>query len=185
MVTGIVAALVAIGVAGCSTTPTKSVAPTGAPFGQAPDGTPVTLYTLRNASGVTATICNYGGIVTSLQVPDRNGAMGDVVLGYDSLAGYLKDSPYFGSLIGRYGNRTAKEKSKLMQFVFRSVILTGRRTTNLEKVRRRHKAPFRPHFALGGPLALDAQRGIGDRLQTRQGNRRRAALAPAPRLPAG
>ena len=84
-----------------------------APFGAMPDGTPVTLYTLRNANGVEATICNYGGIVTSLKVPDRNGKLGDVVLGYDNLAGYLKETPYFGSLIGRYGNRIAKGKFTL------------------------------------------------------------------------
>lgn len=94
----------------CSSMSPTSGNVTGAPFGTMPDGTPVTLYTLRNASGVEATICNYGGIVTSLKVPDRNGKPGDVVLGYDNLAGYLKETPYFGSLIGRYGNRIAKGK---------------------------------------------------------------------------
>src|SRR5690349_12612402 len=97
VVFGLVAALLAAGFTGCSTTHPKSGDITSAPFGQMPDGTPVTLYTLKNGKGVTATICNYGGIVTSLKVPDRNGVQGDVVLGYDTLAGYLKDSPYFGS----------------------------------------------------------------------------------------
>jgi aldose 1-epimerase len=82
-------------------------------FGSAPDGTPVKLYTLKNVNGVEARICNYGGIVTHLFVPDRNGQMGDVVLGYDNLAGYLKETPYFGALIGRYGNRIAKGKFTL------------------------------------------------------------------------
>ena len=83
------------------------------PFGVTKEGTPVELYTLRNAKGVEAKICNYGGIVVSLKVPDRNGQMGDVVLGYDTLAEYIKESPYFGALIGRYGNRIAKGKFTL------------------------------------------------------------------------
>src|SRR5437773_1967872 len=73
-------------------------------FGQTPDGTPVDIYTLRNRKGVEARICNYGGIVVSLKVPDRSGQFGDVVLGYDNLADYIKETPYFGCLVGRYGN---------------------------------------------------------------------------------
>ena len=80
----------------------------GEPFGTAPDGTPVAIYTLRNTDGMTARIMTYGGIVQSLNVPDKNGYFGDVVLGYDTLDGYLTNSPYFGALIGRYGNRIAK-----------------------------------------------------------------------------
>src|SRR5208337_461088 len=77
------------------------------------DGTPVELFTLRNAKGAEVRISNYGGLVISIKVPDRNGQMGDVVLGYDDLAGYLKDSPYFGAMVGRYGNRIAKGKFTL------------------------------------------------------------------------
>src|SRR2546428_1479040 len=83
------------------------------PFGSTSDGTPVYLYILHNNSGAEAKISNYGGIITSLKVPDRNGGLGDVVLGYDELAGYLKDSPYFGALIGRYGNRIANGRFTL------------------------------------------------------------------------
>jgi len=83
------------------------------PFGKTKEGTPVDLYTLRNSKGVEVQICNYGGLVTSFKVPDRNGKMGDVVLGYDNLEGYLKDTPYFGAMIGRYGNRIAKGKFTL------------------------------------------------------------------------
>ena len=79
-----------------------------APFGKTSDGIAVELYTLRNSRGMEARIATYGGIVTHLTAPDRNGQYADVVLGYDSLAGYLKSSPYFGALIGRYGNRIAK-----------------------------------------------------------------------------
>jgi aldose 1-epimerase len=83
------------------------------PFGSLPDGTPLTLFRLRNASGVEADITNYGGIVTALRVPDRAGKIEDVVLGYDSLAGYLKAPSFFGALVGRYGNRIANGKFKL------------------------------------------------------------------------
>jgi aldose 1-epimerase len=79
----------------------------GARFGTAPDGAPVMLYTLRNKNGMEARILNYGGIIQSLIVPDKNGKLGDVVLGYDTLDGYLTNSPYFGAMIGRYGNRIA------------------------------------------------------------------------------
>lgn len=77
-------------------------------FGTMPDGKSVSLYTLRNAAGMEAKITNYGGIIVSLRVPDRNGKFDDVVLGYDSLSSYLKETPYFGALIGRYGNRIGK-----------------------------------------------------------------------------
>ena len=70
-------------------------------FGQLPDGTPVELYTLRNSHGMEAQIMTYGGIVTSLKVPDKRGKLDDVVLGYDTLDAYLKSTPYFGALIGR------------------------------------------------------------------------------------
>ena len=82
-------------------------------FGQLPDGTPVELYTLRNRHGMEAQIMTYGGIVTSLKVPDRHGKLDDVVLGYDTLDAYLKSTPYFGALIGRYGNRIAKGQFSL------------------------------------------------------------------------
>lgn len=84
-----------------------------APFGKMPDGTPVAIYTLRNSKGMEARIMTYGGIVQSLKVPDKNGKLGDVVLGYDDLDGYLKATPYFGALIGRYGNRIGGAKFTL------------------------------------------------------------------------
>jgi aldose 1-epimerase len=91
---------------------------TMAPFGTLPSGAAVTLYTLRNRHGMEVRIITYGGIVTSLTAPDRNGRYADVVLGYDSLEGYLKASPYFGALIGRYGNRIAKGRFALDGHVF-------------------------------------------------------------------
>jgi aldose 1-epimerase len=94
--------------AGCASVPPSAGAISAAPFGNTTDGTPVQIYTLRNRNGMEARIMTYGGIVESLKVPDRNGRLGDVVLGYDNLAGYLTNSPFFGALIGRYGNRIAK-----------------------------------------------------------------------------
>jgi aldose 1-epimerase len=79
-------------------------------FGTTPDGHPVDIYTLRNRKGFEAKISNYGGIVVSLKVPDRLGHLGDVVLGFDNLEDYIKENPYFGALIGRYGNRIANGK---------------------------------------------------------------------------
>ena len=81
---------------------------TQAPFGQLPDGTPITRFTLANANGMVAKIIDFGGIITELYAPDRNGKLADVVLGFDTLEPYRGDSPYFGALIGRYGNRIAK-----------------------------------------------------------------------------
>ena len=83
------------------------------PFGKLPDGTQVSLFSLTNASGMKMTVMNYGGIITSLTAPDKNGNFEDIVLGYDSLSGYLTKSPYFGALIGRYGNRIGKGKFTL------------------------------------------------------------------------
>jgi aldose 1-epimerase len=76
-------------------------------FGKTPDGRQVDLYTLTNAKGVEVAITNFGGIVVTVKVPDRNGKVADVVFGYDSLDGYINDKSYFGALVGRYGNRIA------------------------------------------------------------------------------
>lgn len=77
------------------------------PFGRAPDGAEVSLYTLRNAGGLEVAITNYGGIVTSILAPDRAGQRANVALGFGSIEPYLDKPPYFGALIGRYANRIA------------------------------------------------------------------------------
>lgn len=82
-------------------------------FGILEDGKTVFRYTLKNEHGLEMQVINYGGIITSFKVPDKNGTLEDIVLGYDSLSQYLKSSPYFGALIGRYGNRIAKGKFKI------------------------------------------------------------------------
>ena len=80
---------------------------------QLPDGTPIDLYTLRNTNGMEARITNYGGIVVSLTAPDRNGAYEDVVLGFDDVEQYMGPHPYFGAIVGRYGNRIANGRFTL------------------------------------------------------------------------
>ena len=84
--------------------------PTVTSFGRTTDGIDVQLFALRNAHGATATISTYGGTLTSLLVPDKNGRLDDVVLGFDDVSGdqspaFHRTNPYFGALIGRYGNR--------------------------------------------------------------------------------
>jgi len=93
--------------------PGPPVRVTQSSFGKTADRTAVDLYTLRNKNGMEAAIMTYGGIVVSLKTPDRNGNIDDVVLGFDSLDGYLKGHPYFGALIGRYGNRIGKARFTL------------------------------------------------------------------------
>ena len=100
--------------AGCAFTESDKIKSTGSakPFGTV-DGLAITLYTLHNSKGAAAEIMNYGGIVRSLQVADKHGKFGDVVLGYDDVASYVKETPYFGCLVGRYGNRIAQGKFTL------------------------------------------------------------------------
>ena len=76
--------------------------------------TPIRIYTLTNQKGIEVRIMNYGGIVVSIKTPDRNGTMADIVLGFDSLAGYTANpSPFFGALVGRYANRIAHARFTL------------------------------------------------------------------------
>ena len=81
-------------------------------FGEV-DGKGVSLFTISNQNGMEVKITNYGGIITALKVPDKTGKIEDVVLGYDNLEGYLNKTPYFGAIIGRYGNRIAGGRFEL------------------------------------------------------------------------
>ena len=83
------------------------------PFGKTKDGTEVFLYTLKNKAGMQVQITNFGGVVYSLTAPDRYGKFDDVVLGFEKFADYEKVGPYFGALIGRYGNRIGNAQFKL------------------------------------------------------------------------
>ena len=98
---------------GCSSVSATKGNISKAEFGKTTDGQAVQIYTLHNSKGAEARILTYGGIVQELTMPDKNGKFGDVVLGYDTLDGYLTNSPYFGALIGRYGNRIGGAKFTL------------------------------------------------------------------------
>jgi Galactose mutarotase and related enzymes len=74
-------------------------------YGKTLEGKDVDIFTISNSNGMVAQISNYGGILVSLMVPDRNGKLDDVVLGYDKLEGYIKGECFFGAIIGRYANR--------------------------------------------------------------------------------
>lgn len=107
----------------CSTSKEPAASPAANPpaspavasrvFGKTPAGDTVDLYTLKNAKGAEADISTYGGVVVSLKMPDKSGAMGDIVLGFDDFTGYLIPPPYFGAIIGRYGNRIGHGRFKL------------------------------------------------------------------------
>jgi aldose 1-epimerase len=110
--------------AACTTTGTQQSAPGAAPaqrgsvnkapFGKTPQGESVDVYTLKNAAGIEVRAITFGGIITSIRVPDRDGTPGDVALGFNDLDPYLTNPPYFGAIIGRYGNRIAKGRFSLV-----------------------------------------------------------------------
>jgi aldose 1-epimerase len=84
-----------------------------ASYGKLADGQVVDIYTLKNNAGMTVAITNYGGTIVSWTAPDKNGKYEDITLGFDSLSSYVKSSPFYGALVGRYGNRIAKGKFNL------------------------------------------------------------------------
>jgi aldose 1-epimerase len=99
--------------AGAASAPQAGGGPMKEPFGKTKDGRPIDRYTMKNARGMEADVITWGAIVTRLIVPDRAGKSGDVALGFDTLDGYLGTHPYFGAIVGRYGNRIAKGRFTL------------------------------------------------------------------------
>ena len=96
-----------------------------APFGRISDGRSAELFTLTNTHGIELRTTNYGGIIVSLKTPDRSGRLDDIVLGYDSLSGYLRETPYFGAIVGRFGNRIARGRFPLDGTNYRLAINNG------------------------------------------------------------
>jgi aldose 1-epimerase len=92
------------------------------------DGKDVYLYTLVNDKGDTVTITNYGGAVTSFVTPDKNGKYSSVIIGFDSLEPYLQKPPYFGALIGRYGNRIGNAQFTLDGTMYKLAPNNGKNT---------------------------------------------------------
>lgn len=124
-------AALALGAVSCgkpesTTTPKPPVSNvTKKSFGQTADGQAVDLYTLKNANGVEASIMNLGAILVSLKAPDKAGTSADIVLGFDSLDGYMKPNPYFGAVVGRYGNRIAKGRFTLNGTTYKLAVNNG------------------------------------------------------------
>ena len=108
--------VLAIGVVACGSSEPAAPAPSTTPAGPvvkreafgSVEGRPIEKFTLTNKNGIEVSAITYGGIITSIKTPDRAGAMGDIVLGFNSIDGYVGDHPYFGGIIGRYGNRIAR-----------------------------------------------------------------------------
>ena len=116
---GLTALVVALGMAACGSGNQKTGEQTGthravtiSDWGTY-QNKPVYLYQLDNGQGTKMSISNYGGTITSWEFPDKNGQSAEIVVGFDSLSGYLAHPPYFGALIGRFGNRIAKGKFSL------------------------------------------------------------------------
>ena len=144
-------------------------------FGKTSDGQSVDLYTLTNRHGMQARITNYGGIVVSLTAPDRDGRFDDVVLGYNDLDSYMKPPfPYFGAIIGRYGNRIAKGRFILNGVEYKLAVNNGENTLHggikgFDKV----VWTASQRETVGGPslvldyLSKDGEEGYPGNLQTR------------------
>lgn len=95
-------------------------------FGVTPNGEEIEIFTLANGHGMEVGIINYGGIITSISVPDRSGGLSDVVLGHETLDGYLNHSRYFGAVVGRYANRIARGRFKLNTVEYQLAINNGK-----------------------------------------------------------
>jgi aldose 1-epimerase len=95
------------------------------PFGKTADGQAVDVATMTNGKGIEAKVITYGGIIISLKAPDRQGKPGDIVLGFDNLDGYLRGHPYFGAIIGRYGNRIGAGKFVLDGVEYKLAVNNG------------------------------------------------------------
>jgi aldose 1-epimerase len=98
---------------------------TRTPFGRMPDGAQVDLFTLTSPGGLEIRTIPYGAIIVSVRAPDRRGTFDDVVLGFDTLDGYLRNTPYFGAVVGRYGNRIAKGRFVLDGTLFQLATNNG------------------------------------------------------------
>lgn len=95
------------------------------PYGSLPDGSQVNLHTLTNAQGMSAAVSDYGALLVSLKSADREGEIGEITLGFDSLEGYLGKHPYFGATVGRYANRIAGARFSLDGIEYRLAANNG------------------------------------------------------------
>lgn len=109
--------------------PARSLKPSArvgqSPYGSMAAGKGVSMFTLTNTNGIEMQVLDYGGIITSLRTPDRHGVLGDIVLGFDNITGYLTTSPYFGAIVGRYANRIAKGQFTLDDKTYKLAVNNG------------------------------------------------------------
>lgn len=162
--------------------PSSSALPPGierSAFGRLPDGREVDCYRITNDNGIEMRVINYGGIIVSLKTPDMTGRMDDIVLGFDSLDDYLSETyrqanPYFGALIGRYGNRIANGRFTLDGETYRLPTNDGPNTLHGGDVgfnqRLWHAEPFSSSQGRGLVLTYtspDGEQGFPGRLSTR------------------
>ena len=144
-----------------------------APFGKLPSGEATTLYTLTNANGLVVKVTNYGGVITSIHTPDKTGKMGDIVLGFDSVDGYLKNKSFFGAVIGRFGNRIGKGQFSLDGKQYQLTLNDGPNhlhggTVGFDKILWTAK-PFKTEKSVGVTLthfSPDGDQGYPGNLQT-------------------
>ena len=147
---------------------------TRAPFGRIPDGNSVDVFTLTNPGGMQVRAITYGAILQAIRVPDRAGQLSDVALGFDDLDGYLKSSPYFGAVVGRYANRIAKGRFTLDGKTYTLTVNNGPNTlhggvTGFDKVVWEAE-PFRHGDTVGVTLAYtspDGDQGFPGTLRAR------------------
>ena len=134
------------------------------PFGVISEGSAVECYTLSNDSGMEARVMTYGGTLLSLRVPDREGNSADVVLGFDTLAPYLEEHPYFGALIGRYANRIARGHFRLHRHAYQLACNDGRNHLHggVEGFDRKIWHAHVPVSAAGAQLTLRCHSPDGD-----------------------
>ncbi|MET0534321.1 MAG: galactose-1-epimerase, partial [Steroidobacter sp.] len=145
-----------------------------AAFGTLPDGVSVDLYTMVNANGMEVRATNYGGIITALLVPESGGKVSDVTLGMSSFDGYLKNAPYFGAIIGRYGNRIGKARFNIDEQTYKLPANDGPNTLHgglkgFDKVVWQ-AAPFEKEDSVGVVFTYtskDGEEGFPGNLQTR------------------
>ena len=126
----IAVALTLLTLAGCAKQEAQAPAAAKAqitkePYGKTADGAAVELYTLTNKNALEARIITYGGRIVSLKTADRSGKMADIVLGFDTLKAYEKENPFFGALVGRYGNRIGKAKFSLNGTEYKLAVNNG------------------------------------------------------------
>ena len=98
-----------------------------------PDGREVSLYTIKNKNGLMASVTDLGAVWVRMIVPDKNGVMDDVMLGFDDAAGYLKNGPHFGSVVGRIANRTGKA----VRIISTAVLITTTQDSGMRRKSRK------------------------------------------------